>query len=86
MVALATVAAAGLPIMLAPLIAAAATATGVVEPPVRRRVHRALRRATPSCSARNALRSGIGQAAIVVGPALGAMVLLASHARGTRSC
>ncbi len=77
MVALAATAAVGLPIFLAPLIAAAATAAGVVQPPC-----------VAACTARfvedselqhaQALRSAIGQAALVVGPALGALVLLAS--------
>jgi MFS family permease len=77
MVALAAVAATGLPVLLAPVIAAAATAAGVLQPPC-----------VAACTARfvgdselqraQALRSGIGQAAIVVGPALGAVVLLAS--------
>jgi MFS family permease len=75
MVALAVVAATGLPILLAPLLAAAATATGAVYPPC-----------TAACTARfvpteelqraNALRSGLGVAAVVVGPALGAVVML----------
>ena len=74
MVALAAVAATGLPIVLAPLIAAAATAASVVEAPsvavTTARLVSAdeLQRAT-------AWRAGIGQAAIVVGPALGALVL-----------
>jgi predicted MFS family arabinose efflux permease len=77
MVALAATAAAGLPILLAPMIAAAATAAGVLQPPC-----------VAACTARfvddselqsaQALRSAIGQAAIVVGPALGAVVLLVS--------
>jgi MFS family permease len=77
MVALAAVATLGLPVIFAPLIAAAATAISVVEPPC-----------VAACTARlvadselpraQALRAGIGQAAIVAGPALGAIVLLAS--------
>jgi len=77
MVALAAVAAAGLPIILAPMIAAAATAASVAQPPC-----------VAACTARlvadaelpqaQALRSAIGQAAVVVGPALGAVVLMAS--------
>ncbi len=77
MVALAAVAAAGLPIALAPVIAAAATAAGIVQPPcvaactARFVAHGELQRA-------NALRAGIGQASVVAGPALGAAVLAAS--------
>jgi len=77
MVALAAVAAAGLPVVLAPVIAAAATAASVAQPPC-----------VAACTARfvenaelqraQALRSAIGQAAVVVGPALGAVVLMAS--------
>lgn len=77
MVALAAVAAAGGPIVLAPVIAAAATIAAVVEAPC-----------VAACTARfvagaelqraNALRAGIGQAAVVAGPALGAVILLAS--------
>ncbi|HTU29849.1 MAG TPA: MFS transporter [Solirubrobacteraceae bacterium] len=75
MVALAGVVVAGLPIVLAPVIAAAATAAGVVHPPC-----------VAACTARlvaddelqraSVLRSATGQAAIVVGPGLGALVLL----------
>lgn len=75
MVALAMVAATGLPILLAPVLAAAATAAAIVNAPC-----------VAACTARfvprdelqraNALRSGIGQAAVVVGPALGALVLV----------
>lgn len=75
MVALGVVAATGLPILIAPALAAAATAAGA---------------AYPSCTAAStarfvpteelqrasALRSGIGMAAVVVGPALGALVLV----------
>lgn len=77
MVALAGVAAAGLPILLAPVLAAAATAAGTVAPPC-----------VAACTARfvdadelpraSALRATVGQTAIVVGPALGAAVLIAS--------
>jgi MFS family permease len=77
MLALAVMAMAGLPIIVAPLIAAAATAAAVVQPPC-----------VAACTARfvsdgdlqraNALRAGIGQGAIVAGPALGALVLMAS--------
>jgi predicted MFS family arabinose efflux permease len=77
MLGLGVVAASGLPILLAPILAAAATAAGTVHPPC-----------VAACTARfvadaelqraNALRSGIGQAAIVAGPALGALVLVAA--------
>jgi MFS family permease len=77
MVALAIVAAAGLPIVLAPALAALATAAGTVTPPC-----------VAACTARlvddaelqraNALRAGIGQGAIVAGPAMGAVVLAVS--------
>jgi len=77
MVALAGVAALGLPVVLAPLIAAAATAIGVVEPPC---VAACTARFVPESELQRAqaLRAGIGQGAVVVGPALGAVVLLAS--------
>lgn len=75
MVALAAAAVAALPIVLVPTIAAAATAAGIVQPPC-----------VAACTARfvadtelqraNALRAAIGQAAVVAGPALGAVVLL----------
>jgi MFS family permease len=77
MVGLGAVAASGLPIVLAPVLAAAATAAGIVHPPC-----------IAACTARfvpdgelqraNALRAGIGQAAVVAGPALGALVLIAA--------
>jgi MFS family permease len=77
MVALAAVATLGLPIVLAPVIAAAATTAAVVEAPC-----------VAACTARfvgdaelqraNALRSAVGQGAIVTGPALGALVLVAA--------
>ncbi|HEY5429637.1 MAG TPA: MFS transporter, partial [Solirubrobacteraceae bacterium] len=75
MVALAAVAATGLPIVLVPVLAAAAVAAGVVTPP-----------SVAGCAARlvsddelqraTALRSAIGQGAMVAGPALGAVILL----------
>jgi MFS family permease len=75
MVALGVVAATGLPILLAPVLAAAATAAGAAYPPC-----------AAACTARlvpteelqraSALRSGIGMAAVVVGPAVGALVLV----------
>jgi MFS family permease len=77
MVALAAVAVAGLPIILAPVIAAAATAAAVAQPPC-----------VAACTARfvedselqraSVARSTVGQTAIVIGPALGALVLLAA--------
>lgn len=74
MVALAVVAATGLPILLAPVLAALATAAGTVTSPsvavstARLVEDEELQRA-------NALRAAIGQGAIVAGPALGAVVL-----------
>jgi MFS family permease len=75
MVMLGIAAAAGLPILLAPVLAAAATAAGIVYPPC-----------VAACTARfvpdqerqraNALRASVGQAAIVVGPVLGAVAML----------
>jgi MFS family permease len=75
MVALGVVAATGLPILLVPALAAAATAAGAAYPPC-----------TAACTARfvstqelqraSALRSGVNMAAVVVGPALGALVLV----------
>jgi predicted MFS family arabinose efflux permease len=77
MVALTAVAVAGLPIFLAPLLAAAATAAGTVQPPsVAASVARLV--AEAELQRANALRAAIGQAAVVIGPALGAVVLLAS--------
>jgi Transmembrane secretion effector len=77
MVALAGVAALGLPVILAPLLAAAATGIGVVEPPC---VAASTARFVPDSELQRAqaLRAGIGQSVVVVGPALGALVLLAS--------
>src|SRR6266851_5312258 len=75
MLVLALVAAAHLPIMLAPLVAAAATAAGAAYPPC-------VAASTP-CLVRdadlpgaNAGRSAVTAAGIVTGPALGAVVLL----------
>jgi MFS family permease len=75
MVLLGVVAAAGLPILLAPVLAAAATAAGVVYPSC-----------VAACTARfvpdeelqraNALRAATGQGAIVAGPVLGAVAML----------
>ncbi len=77
MVALAVVAAAGLPIVLAPLLAAAATAGGTVQPPC---VAACTARLVPDAELQraNALRSGIGQGAVTAGPALGAVLLAVS--------
>jgi predicted MFS family arabinose efflux permease len=75
MAALALVAAAMLPVVAAPLIAAAATAAGSPYPP-------AVGATTPRLVAEadlataNALRSAIGAAGIVVGPALGAGLMI----------
>jgi MFS family permease len=77
MVALAIVAATGLPILLAPLLAAAATAASTVAMP-------SVAASTPrlvdasELQRANAMRSAIGQGAIVAGPALGALVLALS--------
>jgi MFS family permease len=75
MVALGIAAAAGLPILLAPVLAGAASAAGVVYPSC-----------VAGCTARfvpdqelqraNAVRSAVGQAAIVVGPVLGALMMV----------
>jgi MFS family permease len=77
MVALAAVAAAGLPIVLAPAIAAAATAAGTPVPPC---VAASTARLVPGPELQraNAWRAAVGQAAIVAGPALGALVLVVS--------
>lgn len=75
MLALAGVAVAGLPLWLAPLLAALATAAGSAQPA-------AVSATTPrlvspdQLAAANAVRAAVGQAAIVVGPALGALVLV----------
>ncbi len=81
MLALAVVAAAGLPILLAPVIAAAATAAGIVEPPA---VAASTARFVPGDELQraNALRAAIGQGAIVAGPALGAAVMMLGGATG----
>jgi len=77
MVALATVAATELPILLAPVLAAAATAASTVAMP-------SVAASTPrlvdasELQRANALRSAVGQGAIVAGPALGAVVLALS--------
>src|SRR6185437_11364418 len=74
MVGLAVVAAAGLPIVLAPLLAALATsASTVTSPSVAASTARLV--ADNELQRANALRSAIGQAAIVTGPAVGAVVL-----------
>lgn len=77
MVALAGVAAGGLPILLAPLLAAAATAAGTVTPPA---VAASTARLVEDSGLQraNAARAAIGQGAIVAGPALGALLLAVS--------
>jgi len=79
MVLLGIVAAAGLPILLAPALAAAASAAGVVYPSC---VAASTARFVPEeeLQRANALRSGIGQAAVVIGPALGALVMVVAGA------
>lgn len=75
MVALAAVAATSLPILLAPVIAACATACGVAHPPcVAASTARLV--ADDELQRASVLRATIGQVAIIVGPALGALVLL----------
>jgi MFS family permease len=77
MVALAFIAAAGLPIVLVPLLAALATAAGTVQPPC---VAACTAGFVPGADLQraNALRASVGQGAVVVGPALGSLLLLAS--------
>jgi preprotein translocase subunit SecG len=75
MAALGIVAAGGLPIFVAPLVAAAATGAGSPYPPsVAATTPRLV--ADADLPAANALRSAIGAAGIVAGPALGAVLLL----------
>jgi MFS family permease len=75
MVALAAVAATGLPIVLAPVLAALATAAASVTGPcVAASTARLV--ADDELQKASALRAGIGQGAVVAGPALGALVLL----------
>jgi MFS family permease len=77
MAGLAVVAAAGLPIVLAPMLAALATAASTVtSPSVAASTPRLVR--DDELQRANALRSAIGQGAIVAGPALGAVVLAVS--------
>jgi MFS family permease len=74
MIALAIVAAAAMPVLLAPLLAALSTAASVVQPPC-----------VAACTPRlvgddqlqraNAARAAIGQGSVVAGPALGALLL-----------
>jgi len=74
MVGLAVVAAAGLPILLAPVLAALATAASTVtSPSVAASTARLV--ADDELQRANALRAAIGQGAVVAGPALGAVVL-----------
>ncbi len=77
MVALAAAAAAGLPIVVVPVIAAVATMSGAAVPPC---VAASTARLVPGPELQraNARRAAVGQAAIVAGPALGAVVLLVS--------
>jgi MFS family permease len=77
MVGLAAVAATGLPVLLAPVLAAAATAAASVQPPSVA-VSTARLVADGELQRANALRATIGQSSIVAGPALGAIVLMAS--------
>src|ERR1700757_5209210 len=81
MIALGLVAATGLPIVLAPALAAAATAAGVVYPSC---VAACTARFVPDTELQraNALRAGIGQAAIVAGPAIGALVMVVAGVSG----
>jgi MFS family permease len=74
MAALAVFAATGGAILLAPLLAALATAAGAVTPPC---VAVCTSRFVPAAQRQraNGLRAAIGQGAIVVGPALGALML-----------
>jgi tripartite motif-containing protein 71 len=74
MLALAGAAAVGLPIVLAPILASAATAAATVQPPCMAASTARLVSDTELQRAQ-ALRAAIGQGAIVVGPALGALVL-----------
>ena len=74
MVGLAVVAAAGLPILLAPVLAALATAASTVtSPSVAASTARLV--ADDELQRANAMRAAIGQGAVVAGPALGAVVL-----------
>jgi predicted MFS family arabinose efflux permease len=77
MVLLAAVATTGLPVVLAPLLAAAATAAATVNLPC---VAASTARMVPAeeLARANALRAAINQGAVVVGPALGALVLVAT--------
>lgn len=77
MVLLAGLALTGLPVVLAPLLAAAATAAATVNLPC---VAASTARMVPAAelARANALRAAVNQGAIVVGPALGALVLVAA--------
>jgi MFS family permease len=74
---LATVVIAGLPVLLAPLLAAAATAATTVNLPC---VVACTARMVPGAelARANALRAAINQGAVVLGPALGALMLVAT--------
>jgi MFS family permease len=75
MAAVAAVAIADLPIVLAPMLAALSTVAAAVQPPS---VAASTARLVPGCELQraNALRAAIGQGAVVAGPALGALVLI----------
>jgi MFS family permease len=77
MVLLAAFAAIGLPVVLAPVLAAAATAAATVNLPC---VAACTARMVPDAelARANALRAAVNQGAVVVGPALGALVLVAT--------
>lgn len=77
MVLLAAVAVTGLPVVLAPLLAAAATAAATVNLPC---VAASTARMVPGeeLARANALRAAINQGAVVVGPALGALMMVAT--------
>ena len=76
MLALALVAAANLPVVLAPVIAALATAAASPVPAVGSRDHAAAGRRARTCPARNAARAAVAGAGIIAGPALGGVLLL----------
>ena len=64
--------------LLAPLLAAAATAAGIVQPPAVAAATTPRLVADADLQRANAARAAIGQGAIVAGPALGALLLAAS--------
>jgi MFS family permease len=77
MVLLAAVAVTGLPVLLAPILAAAATAAATVNLPC---VAASTARLVPEAdlTRANALRAAVNQGAIIAGPGLGALVLMAT--------